>query len=274
MLLIILFLFFNFLSIPETAFADFVLDQRKLEGENHDYKNFNTRKYFLNYVLVPVKVVEEIFRTDQAGLKRNILIGGVLVGSLNYLDQDIRDYVQDNIYAGDTNLSDFLYDVGNPENILLIYISSLIWSKIINNKYLENTSYYSIQSLIVSQAFTQILKSNVNRDRPRISKDDPFSNTGGKSFVSGHAAGTWSIMTINAKRYPESRYLSYAFASLVSVTRIYQDAHWFSDVLAGSLIGYGVASLTLNLNDALPKDLYIEPLTSHGITGVAFNLKF
>lgn len=273
-LIIIILLFFLFLNSSDPVFADVVLDYRKLEVENQDIRKFNSKKYFSNFIKIPFEALGEIFWTDQAGLQRNILIGGVLLGSLNYLDQDIRDHVQDNIYVGDTNFSEFLYSVGDPKNILLIYIGNLIWSRIIDDNYLENISYYSIQSLLVTQVFTQLLKNIVNRDRPRFSKNDPFSNTGGESFVSGHAAGTWSIMTINAKRYPKSRYLSYSFASLVSVSRIYQDAHWFSDVLAGALLGYGVASLTLNLNDALPKDLYIEPLTSHGITGVAFSLKF
>lgn len=271
---IIFILFFSLFNISGIAFAEDDLDYVKLDTQNQDLRNFNSNKYFNNFLEIPLKTLLEVIRTDQEGLKRNLLISGALLGIIHFLDQNIRNYVQDNLYVGDTNLSEFLYSSADLENMLVLYSGSLLWSKIINDSYLKNTSYYSFQALLITQAFTELLKNTINRDRPRNSKNNPLSRTGGKSFISGHASGTWATMTIFAKRYPKTKYLSYGFASLVSVSRIYDDAHWFSDVLAGSIVGYGVGSLTLNLNDALPENVFLEPLISHEITGVALNFRF
>jgi membrane-associated phospholipid phosphatase len=55
-------------------------------------------------------------------------------------------------------------------------------------------------------------------------------------------------MTVIADRYPDTKWFAYGFAGCVSLSRIYEDAHWTSDVLMGALVGYTVGKLTLRYN--------------------------
>ena len=248
----------------------------KIDLNEINYKNdkFNSEQYLNNFVEIPKAALGEVFSTDRTDLKRNLLYGGILAGSIYYLDQDIRDYVQENIYAGDNILSEFLYTFGKAEFLLSFYGGGYLISKLNSDDYLKNTMHYYFQSYLITQAFTGIFKNTVNRDRPRDSKDDPFSFTGGNAFISGHSSGAWATMTVLAKRYPETKYLSYGMASLVSASRIYEDAHWFSDILAGGVVGYGIGTLTVKLNNALPRNISIEPLISRDIAGTALSVSF
>ncbi len=272
-LLITFIFFFSLLSISGIVFAEDDLAYNNLKVENQYLENFDSNKYLNNFIKIPLKSLEEVTRTDSEGLKRNLLTGGAVLGSAYYLDQNVRDYVQENMYAGDTGLSKLLYNFGNPKKVLPVYSGLYLYSKLSSDKYLENTLYYTFQSLLVTQGFTTLLKNTVKRDRPRNSKDDPFSRTGGKSFISGHSSGAWATMTIFAKRYPQTRYLSYGFASLVSASRIYEDAHWFSDILAGSFVGYQIGKLSVSLNDAFPEDITISPVYDGNLAGLAVNIK-
>ncbi|MFW6269745.1 MAG: phosphatase PAP2 family protein, partial [Bacillota bacterium] len=68
-----------------------------------------------------------------------------------------------------------------------------------------------------------------------------------KSFPSGHATGSFATATVLANHYPELGKFAYTWASLVAISRMYEDAHWFSDVVVGSAIGYFTARQTLGL---------------------------
>jgi membrane-associated phospholipid phosphatase len=78
---------------------------------------------------------------------------------------------------------------------------------------------------------------------------DTFFNGGkspfhGSSFPSGHTTAVFSVATVVANRYARHRwvpYVSYAFATVISLSRITTAAHWPSDVFLGAAIGYSTA---------------------------------
>ena len=78
---------------------------------------------------------------------------------------------------------------------------------------------------------------------------DTFFNGGkspfhGSSFPSGHTTGVFSVATVVANRYARHRWappLAYAFATVISLSRITTAAHWPSDVFLGAAIGYSTA---------------------------------
>ncbi|TAL76684.1 MAG: phosphatase PAP2 family protein, partial [Bacteroidetes bacterium] len=61
------------------------------------------------------------------------------------------------------------------------------------------------------------------------------------SFPSGHTATAFSIATVFASQYNDTKaipILSYSLASLVGISRLTEHEHWASDVFSGALLGY------------------------------------
>jgi membrane-associated phospholipid phosphatase len=88
------------------------------------------------------------------------------------------------------------------------------------------------------------LKWIIDRDRPDV---DPLSSFAGSSFPSGHsaaAAACWAAIAVvvagRASRPVRraSAYLAVVVAAAVAATRVLLGVHWFSDTLAGLLIGW------------------------------------
>ncbi len=90
------------------------------------------------------------------------------------------------------------------------------------------------------------LKLAVGRARP-LSDLGPGSFTpmsssnGSASFPSIHSTLAWAALTPYAKAYDQP--WLYALAAVTNVSRIGERKHWFSDTVAGSLLGYGLGSL-------------------------------
>jgi undecaprenyl-diphosphatase len=96
----------------------------------------------------------------------------------------------------------------------------------------------------VAELFVGIAKDFFHRGRPF----DPLVETVGFSFPSGHAVAGASIAVALVLVFfpagPERRrweWLAVAFAFVMALSRVYLRAHWLSDVVAGVLLGAGVA---------------------------------
>lgn len=112
---------------------------------------------------------------------------------------------------------------------------------------LKKVSEDAIISSVISGGITLLTKIVVGRERP-YAEDGSFSFkpfaplTQGAtytSFPSGHSAIAWSVYTPYAKEYT---WWIYIIPTSISLSRIYEDVHWLSDVVAGSFLGYYTAS--------------------------------
>jgi undecaprenyl-diphosphatase len=96
----------------------------------------------------------------------------------------------------------------------------------------------------VAEITLQVAKAFFKRTRPPL----PIVPTTGFSFPSGHAVATASIAValVLALMHagPERRkyeVLAAAAAFVMALSRVYLNAHWFSDTVAGVLLGTGIA---------------------------------
>jgi membrane-associated phospholipid phosphatase len=100
-----------------------------------------------------------------------------------------------------------------------------------------------ILTWIVSEIALAVLKGYFHRPRP----SHPLVDTNGFSFPSGHAvAGAAVAVGIVLALFPAGErrrweWLAAGFAFVMAFSRVYLSAHWFSDVLAGVLLGSGIA---------------------------------
>lgn len=123
-----------------------------------------------------------------------------------------------------------------------------IGGRLARNDRLSATSLSACKALAVSGILVQLGKQAVHRHRPwqddpadKTNWDGPFSDIHYTSFPSGHSAMVWSVATVFASEYKKTIWvpvLAYSLASATSLSRVYNDKHWASDIFIGSAIGY------------------------------------
>jgi membrane-associated phospholipid phosphatase len=151
------------------------------------------------------------------------------------------------------------------------------WGELEGDTKARNVAMDGIASSIIAGGLiTPALKIVVGRERPSTTKSTyrfkPFSTN--SSFPSGHAAEAFAVAASIAENYPLwwVEGLAYGTAGLVGYARIEQNAHFASDVVAGSLIGWSVARGVVHRNDGPRevKKLTWTPYASGREIGIVF----
>lgn len=107
----------------------------------------------------------------------------------------------------------------------------------------RETGILSAEALINSEITTRALKAITQRARPHGGKDRSKFFVGGTSFPSGHSVQAWSVATVIACEYHDhlaAQIAAYGIAGAVSVSRFTGQKHYLSDILIGSVMGYGI----------------------------------
>lgn len=145
---------------------------------------------------------------------------------------------------------------------------------------MRDTGRDAIEASILSGLLTNVVfKPAFGRERPYESAGasvfKPFSSNA--SFPSGHATEAFAVASVIAMRsdgwvVPT---VSYTVASLVTVSRVYQQAHFPSDVLAGAVLGTSVGRFVVGRHRPIPPgegkvELTVVPLPG----GLAIHLSY
>ena len=134
-------------------------------------------------------------------------------------------------------------------------------------------------SLIATGIIAPVLKYSVGRARPvntdRTFQFKPFS--GGASFPSGHTTQAFAVASVIAADYSETwvKIVAYGCASLVGASRIEQNAHFTSDVVAGAIIGTLVGrSVAAHNSTSKPSAFSVIPLIDGSRMGLMLSRSF
>jgi len=121
-------------------------------------------------------------------------------------------------------------------------------------KWLRTTGRQLIQALIYGGTLTIGLRYLTGRVRPYLSPNDQyqfhaFEKDGEKqSFPSGHMVVAMTTSTVLAENIDTwwARAVLYPFALWTGIARMYNDRHWFSDIIAGAALGFGSGIFVIN----------------------------
>jgi membrane-associated phospholipid phosphatase len=192
-------------------------------------------------------VVGGPFRWQLKDWGKAAAITGLAAGLMFTSDVAIREFMVNNqkqffISAG--RVFEPLGNNGAPLLVAGMYATSLITQ----NRKLEHSSLAIAKGAAISTALYVVSKQFIRRERP-VRTDDPtkfgppFSSKGYTSFPSGHTNTMFSIATGFAQEYKDYKWVpwvAYSLATLTSVTRMYQNRHWASDIVIGAAIGHFV----------------------------------
>ena len=114
--------------------------------------------------------------------------------------------------------------------------------------------------MLVSDAFSiGIMTAVVKGVKYSVNRQRPYG--GNHSFPSGHTATSFMTATMLYKEYgwkhPWLSIGGYTSAAVTGVSRIMNNAHWMSDVVAGAAVGIGSVHLGYYLTDLIFKGKHI-----------------
>jgi membrane-associated phospholipid phosphatase len=123
-----------------------------------------------------------------------------------------------------------------------------------------------VSSVIASKGITPALKHLIHRERP-----NGGDGTDDQAFPSNHATQAFAVASVIAAHYehrPWVRWLAYGIATGVGVSRVYHDAHWTSDVVAGAGIGTLVGTTVARTNRAARATWTVTPIRNGALVSV------
>jgi membrane-associated phospholipid phosphatase len=201
-------------------------------------------------------------------------IAGLTYGSM-HIDEFVRERVIENNIYQRSILVELGRIWGEPYATLIAGGGIYLHGILAGNKANEKIGFEIGESAIFTGLLTLLLKYSFGRERPRENSDafsfQPFSFKGDNflSINSGHTALGFSLSTVLAKNTDNNliKAVFYLPAFLTAFSRVYQNHHWFSDVLLGGIIGYSVGefvtkqhkpktSIDLGLNQSNPIPLF------------------
>jgi membrane-associated phospholipid phosphatase len=132
-------------------------------------------------------------------------------------------------------------------------VSLYIVGALDNQRRMQDLGLHSVESILLGAAVDGGIKVLAGRSRPYVDIDNPhgfqlgrgWSGYDYQSFPSGHTTAAFAFAASVSREtqmwWPRSRWyvgtLMYSGATLVGLSRMYNNVHWASDILGGAAIG-------------------------------------
>jgi membrane-associated phospholipid phosphatase len=174
--------------------------------------------------------------------------GAALVGAVALADKPIQDFVQRHRSSTTDSFAKHITPFGGGRGLELAAVM-FASGAVFHDRRLEGAGRDAlISSLWAAGVVTPLLK-RMGRARPFTNEGtyhfDPSQTKGGEhqSFPSGHATNAFALATAIAGHYDNwiVPTIAYTLATGVAASRVNDNVHWASDVVAGALIGRAVA---------------------------------
>lgn len=168
-----------------------------------------------------------------------------------YFTQKLQDPARQSNHALNRGAT-FFRLIGDPGSLV---VGGLTYGfgRVKGSRRAEDIGLHSVEAILLSGAITGVTKVVAGRARPYKDTANSrnfglfrgFRNGDYDSFPSGHTTSAFAFATIVSAEtshwWPNSRWvigpIFYGGAALTGVSRIYNQFHWASDVVAGAAIG-------------------------------------
>jgi membrane-associated phospholipid phosphatase len=176
--------------------------------------------------------------------------GGALAGvlALMLVDEPVQRFAQRSRSAASNDIAAVVRHVGQPEVYVTVPLALIGVGLIADKPEITKAGGRAAASLALAAAVELSLKVVIGRARPDSglgsSHFDSFSFTA-RSMPSGHSALSFALATSLAGevRSHWARAGLYGLATATALSRVNDDRHWLSDIVAGSVIGFTSAKL-------------------------------
>lgn len=172
-------------------------------------------------------------------------IAAVTFGAAALSDVAVRDAFPGRHEGVAGDIAAVVEPLGRARTIYIGLGSSYIGARIAGQRSWADATIHIAAGYVAADAVTAVLKGAVGRHRPSDGRG-PYrfwpglkARSDWDSFPSGHATHAFAIaggIAAESDR-PAVAAIAYGAAGLVGLSRIYDRAHWASDVIAGAVIG-------------------------------------
>jgi hypothetical protein len=175
-----------------------------------------------------------------------IAVAGVSVFFL--VDNPVRTYMLDNQTASKDDAADAFRKVGQPEVWALVPAVMIGAGLALKKPGLERSGLRAVTSAALAGGITAVVKEVIGRVRPDVEGAEPLDFkpfSGNASMPSGHTSAAFGFSASLADDVHPlwAKIGLYALATGTAWSRVYNNKHWTSDVVAGAVVGITSAKL-------------------------------
>lgn len=199
--------------------------------------------------------------SDAAALGKSLITTGTMYaasgGMLLLLAAPHDQHVTEELSSWPPAPADLLVRIveefGNVRAVRPLAGAIFLGSLISDDRRFQDAAFTSLEAVVYANLITSALKSVFGRARPwqeeGATEFDPFS--GNTSFPSGHSTTAFAFVTPWLLYYPDTFTPGLLLLSAgTAFSRMLTQNHWFTDVVAGSSIGFVTAYFLAQRHEA------------------------
>jgi hypothetical protein len=167
-------------------------------------------------------------------------LGGYAI--LTSLDDELQGFVRDNRSGTSNDISAVTRQMGQPEVYATVGLGIITTGLIAGDRDVKEAGLRITKSLAMAGVVVTVAKFMAGRSRPsrfgsQANDFSPFS--GNTSAPSGHSAMAFALAASLGEELhnPWASVGLYTLAAGTAWSRVNDDVHWFSDVVAGAAVG-------------------------------------
>ncbi|KAA3436626.1 phosphatase PAP2 family protein [Rufibacter hautae] len=216
-----------------------------------------------------------------------LLVTGLFITSYNRYDRPLHVLAQQERTSVSDKTARLVEPLGTALPLHATFATMFAMGALAKRPKMREAALVGLGGFYLSAVSTSILKKSFQRHRPSSTDDSHLfdgADGSGKntSFPSSHTSNAFAAATALASVYRDSKWVpevAYGVATLVGLSRINDNKHWASDVLAGAALGYltGKASywaIRKAKTQLQKRNWVVSPNWQNGAAGLNASLRF